>query len=75
MKINFGMLIFLCFADLMLAVNAQGHDSNRLIYTWVKSFCGFNTDIGGLYHNRQTKNQLNVSALQYKVCAGKCEHV
>ena len=41
-----------CFADLILAVNAHGHDSNTLVYTWVKSFCDFN--IGGPYQNRRS---------------------
>ena len=42
----------LCFADLILAVDASGHDSNTLGYTWVKSVCRFN--IAGPYQNRQS---------------------
>ena len=52
-----GTLIWRCaessrLADFNIGSEARGHVSNTLVYTWMKSFCGFN--IGDPYQNCQS---------------------
>ena len=53
-------------SHLNIGGEAQGHVSNTLVYTWTKSFHGFNTD--GSYQNSQSAKLKSMKSMCYTVC-------